>query len=332
MAAHLEKTPVPPITLDTNLPQALNDVILMAIVKEPDQRFQSAQAFAAALGSVRQSLGLSSVPVAAVASDALTMPLTTPASSMPTAPLMPASPQGPAAVKAPPAPPAAEPKSSKRWLWVSAGALATVLALVALIQFGPWRKNAAQAGQPAITTSVPPTTTTTPPPPVVTPPEQPAPTPAQTEMTPPVQMTPPNRPAQKPPVRQTARHATGVPAQNAGSPPQPSTQQSAPAAATASAEQTTAPDPAEVLQDLRERLVQLGARAGAIRTSLGNLKRAQEASGMSLRGDMVSAESRMNYLMDGANSALGAHDPRAAKKFIDSAEIEVEKLEKFLGI
>jgi hypothetical protein len=279
---------------------------------------------------------LSSVPVAAVASDALTMPLTTPASSMPTAPLMPASSPGPAAVTAPPAPPAPEPKSSRRWLWVSAGALATVLALVALIQFGPWRKNAAQAGQPAITTSVPPaTTTTTPPPPVITPPEQPAPTPAQTELTPPVQMTPPSRPAQKPTVRQTARHAAGVPAQNAGSPPpQSSTQQSAPAAAaaTASAEQTTAPDPAEVLQDLRERLVQLGARSGAIRTSLGNLKRAQEASGMSLRGDMVSAESRMNYLMDGANSALGAHDPRAAKKFIDSAEIEVEKLEKFLGI
>jgi hypothetical protein len=97
-------------------------------------------------------------------------------------------------------------------------------------------------------------------------------------------------------------------------------------------QQASGPDPAAVLQELRERLVQLDARAGAVRTSLGNLKRSQAASGMSLRGDMAAAESRMNYLMDGANSALRAHDPASVKKFIDSAETEVEKLEKFLGL
>ena len=36
--------------------------------------------------------------------------------------------------------------------------------------------------------------------------------------------------------------------------------------------------------------------------------------------------------MDGANSALGAHDAAAAKKFIDQAETQIEKLEKFLGL
>src|SRR5260370_42102666 len=58
MAAHLEKNPVPPITLDGKLPQILNDVILMSIAKDPEQRFQSAEAFGAALGSVRESLGM----------------------------------------------------------------------------------------------------------------------------------------------------------------------------------------------------------------------------------------------------------------------------------
>ena len=87
-----------------------------------------------------------------------------------------------------------------------------------------------------------------------------------------------------------------------------------------------------VLQELRERLVLLDSRAGAVRTSLGNLKRSQAADGMSLRGDMAAAESRMNYMIDGANSALGAHDAASSKKFIDSAELEVEKLEKFLGM
>jgi hypothetical protein len=53
---------------------------------------------------------------------------------------------------------------------------------------------------------------------------------------------------------------------------------------------------------------------------------------MSLRGDMAAAESRMNYMMEGSNSALNAHDIPAAKKFLDSAEGELEKLEKFLGL
>src|SRR5215813_7029755 len=42
MSAHLEKTPVPPVTIDPSLPQALNDLILMSVAKEPGQRFQTA--------------------------------------------------------------------------------------------------------------------------------------------------------------------------------------------------------------------------------------------------------------------------------------------------
>src|SRR6185369_12496145 len=41
MAAHLEKTPVPPITVDPRLPQLLNDVILMSVMKDPNARFQT---------------------------------------------------------------------------------------------------------------------------------------------------------------------------------------------------------------------------------------------------------------------------------------------------
>ncbi len=76
----------------------------------------------------------------------------------------------------------------------------------------------------------------------------------------------------------------------------------------------------------------LVTRADAVRNSLASLKRSQAASGMSLRGDMVTAESRMNYTLDGANSALGAHDASAAKKFMDQAETQIEKLEKFLNL
>jgi len=85
-------------------------------------------------------------------------------------------------------------------------------------------------------------------------------------------------------------------------------------------------------QELRERLVKLDARAGAVRSSLQNLKNAQAAGGMSLRGDMTAAESRMNHMLDGANSALRAHDAAAAEKFMQSADTELEKLEKFLNL
>src|SRR5581483_1790861 len=52
MSAHLEKSPVPPITLDPKLPPVLNDVILLSVQKDPNQRFQTAAAFRNALQSV----------------------------------------------------------------------------------------------------------------------------------------------------------------------------------------------------------------------------------------------------------------------------------------
>ena len=57
MSAHLEKTPVPPVTIDPTLPAALNDIILLAVAKEPDQRFQTAEAFRNALRAWRSRRG-----------------------------------------------------------------------------------------------------------------------------------------------------------------------------------------------------------------------------------------------------------------------------------
>lgn len=347
MAAHLEKMPVPPITLDGSLPQVLNDVILMAIAKEPDQRFQSAQAFAAALGSVRQSVG--APVVSAVSSSAPTIsitPLPTPTSTPVTATMAappPAKPtpapiptiamQAPPVMAATPEPPA---KSGKRWLWVSAGGLAAVIVLVAAIQFGPWRKTSAQSGpqlipQPAPASdqvkSSPVSPPVNAPPAVQQPVVQPTPQqpPVQTSAAPavPAERQSSTRRAPKQTARQIARDA----AQPAQSATQSAVQQAAPQPSA----QPAGPDPA-VLQELREQLVQLAARASAVRTSLGNLKRSQAASGMSLRGDMAAAEIRMNSMMEGANAALNAQDAASTKKFLGSAEGEVEKLEKFLGL
>jgi serine/threonine-protein kinase len=52
MAAHLQEAPKPPIVLRPGIPQPLNQIILMALAKDPGQRFQSADAFRGALRSV----------------------------------------------------------------------------------------------------------------------------------------------------------------------------------------------------------------------------------------------------------------------------------------
>jgi serine/threonine-protein kinase len=320
MAAHLEKIPVPPVTLDSKLPQLLNDVILMSIAKQPEQRFQSAQAFAAALGSVRQSVGMPAVASAAASATTATM-----------------RPQLPDTAPLAQAPGEVQQKSSKRWLWVAGGALATAAALVALIQFGPWRKTSAQGAPQTPQTqqvSAPVTTPAQPPAPVATNPEPQSTVPTAPSSTATTSEATPEHEAHKPPVRQTAKQLrNNAPPATA---PAAAVQSQAPRSASDTARQTTpstppGPDPA-VLQELRERLVKLDARAGAVRSSLQNLKNSQAANGLSLRGDMASAESRMNHMLDGANSALRAHDAAPAEKFMQSAETELEKLEKFLNL
>src|SRR3974390_2227946 len=49
MTAHLNQVPATPISLRRDLPPALSEIIMMAIAKDPAQRFQSADAFRAAL-------------------------------------------------------------------------------------------------------------------------------------------------------------------------------------------------------------------------------------------------------------------------------------------
>ena len=52
MTAHLNEAAEPPIKWRTDLPPSLNEIIMIAMAKDPAQRFQSADAFRAALKSV----------------------------------------------------------------------------------------------------------------------------------------------------------------------------------------------------------------------------------------------------------------------------------------
>ena len=191
MSAHLEKTPVPPVTIDPRLPAELNDIILLSVAKDPNARFQSADAFRNALLSVQGMVGRPATQFAATGAGGATA----------TAPPPPARP----APAAPQAQAAAAGQKGHRGLWIAAGALCTVLAVVAVIQFGPW-KQAGAAGEPA---SMPEAVAIPAPEPVPAAPPVATPEPAPAQPAePPVQMTPPPvQQAAPPPVRQQAAPA-----------------------------------------------------------------------------------------------------------------------------
>ena len=309
MAAHLEKTPVPPIAVDPRLPQGLNDVILLSMAKDPNARFQTARAFRNALTSVVQA------------------PAQAAAAAAPVAAFAPA--EAPGAIE--PAKPAA--KGGRRGLWMGIGAVAAVLAVVAAIEFGPWRGSKA-APQPEAP-SIPPVVTQAPAA-VETLPVQPVAAPAAAE-TPPVQpVAMPAPQVSKSPSRVAARPQTspagGPPAQSAlppveQAPPPPVQEIPAPVPAR---QAERAPSRAE-LQAAREDLAMLNVRAETIQTGLQSLRRSQAASGLNLRADMQQASSMMNAYLQGATDAFNANDLAAAKSLMDKAEAQIDKLENFLG-
>ena len=308
MSAHLEKAPVPPVTIDARLPQQLNDVILMSVAKDPNARFQTATAFRNALASIAPQAQPAPGPVAMAAAAA------------------PAAAFGPAAPAAQAARPAAAPGATgprgKRGLWMAIGGVAAVVVAVAAIQFGPWKgSKAAPQRPPAQTTAAPAPAVSTPAPnpePVVQQPQQSA--------APVKSAAPKGRPA-----AQTQAAAPPVQAQ------QPPLQQAAPvqqppaqAAAPPSRPVETGPSRAE-LQAAREEAVKLSTRASVIHTSLQSLQRSQAAGGLGLRGDMQEAAGLMDSYLGGAKDALNANDLASSKSFMDKAERQIEKLEKFLG-
>jgi serine/threonine protein kinase len=99
----------------------------------------------------------------------------------------------------------------------------------------------------------------------------------------------------------------------------------------AAAEAARAKAAAEDLKEAEALEDQLNGRAAAVSQSLDNLKGQQSAQGYGLRGDVVSAEQRMQSYLSKAQAALQRQDGPSAKKFFEQADKELSFLEKFLG-
>jgi serine/threonine-protein kinase len=332
MQAHLQETPKPPMEVRPGLPAAVNQIILMALEKDPARRFQSADAFrnalkgfltdAAATGPTIANAPSPLVPPAR-GSGRIVAPITltpSPTGDL-TGPLTearrpPAAPEFAATVPSTPTPVAppchVPPQTTKghRGLYITLGALIVVAILAAASYFAPGlRKNQVEATPAANAVVIPKATNlaANPPTAIAVPP-----TPTQPNLAVSAVSSPKGTPANKPAMDQKASASD----QNA--------------AAGDASEQHPTPDPAQ-LADLDHEVDQLTSREAAVNASVDNLKRQEEAQGLGLRGDMVAAQESMKTYTAKAQAALQAQDISGTRKYLDLAETNTEKLEKFLG-
>lgn len=326
MAAHLQQNPVPPIQVDPSLPEMLNEIILMSIAKDPAGRFQSADAFRNALSNVLGGIQ------GAVTAKASPQPAAAPAAATP-----------------PPPQPSSAPSGSKRGVYMALGSLVTVGILAfAAFQVPKWFGTKAADGQqpqpPAIEQpqQTPPVVQQQPQPQQQPePPQTAAPAPENPPAAKPQTIPPIPRAQTQPPVRQPpAQHQTAAPAQQQQPPPQQQQQQQtvAPRPAEppppAQAQPSSAPAPVDTagLEAVRERMMKLATRVGAVQAKAKRIESEQRSQGLGMRSDVISGIGRMTFFMDEVEKNLNNGNAAAARSALQKADRETETLERILGI
>jgi eukaryotic-like serine/threonine-protein kinase len=365
MTAHLNEVPAPPITLRADVPQELNQIILMAMAKDPAERFQTADAFRNALKSVPvktlPSAGTTFTPTpktsAPASSDETLMgtlapgargagriptpqPVATQAMATTPAPPTPAKPAvaptvmmktptpAPTMASAPAVsvPPAYAPPPPQR----SSGrglwlAMGSLIGAGVLIAAGIYIPRKLHTHADPENATLPAAKSTSS-----------TPKPASSVKV----DASGNVSVQAPGVNvnvgadgKTDVSAPGV-AVDAAAPAKKAAGNPKPFHDTAAPPETppvpAGPSPEEIakMDDLAD---QLNARAAAASQSVDTLRHQQEAEGYGLRGDIAGAQQRMQMDLAKGDAALKAKDLVNAQKYFDMADAEITKLEKFLG-
>jgi serine/threonine protein kinase len=370
MTAQLNQQPASPISLRADVPPALNEIILMAMAKEPADRFQSADAFCNALKSVPVSpLPISGTTFAASALPSMpsspddtlmgtlapgagakgrmaSPPATTQAavrvpvppaaprtpSAIPTVPMAPA-PAAAAGALSPAAnmPPPA--RSSSRGLWMAIGALLCAGVLIAAGVYIPRRmKTHADPNQ----SNLPAQSATD------------SSTKANSGADGPVSVTTPvgsvnvddkgNVSVQAPGVSVNATADGNVNVTAPGTSVHAGTKSKAdgnPKPLREGGQATAPPVPVgpspEEIAKMEDEADRLNIRAATASRSVDTLRQQQQAEGYNLRGDIASAAERMQMYLAKGDAALKVKDIANAQKYFDLADAEISKVEKFLG-
>jgi eukaryotic-like serine/threonine-protein kinase len=295
MQAQVKEVPRQPIEIVPTVPRALNDAIMMAVAKDPAQRFQSADAFRNALSQVATGASPSpslpaDVPVAPEAQPAFD-PGFVPATSQP-----------------------ASRVNRSLLLLVGVVLVAALVAGDAVYKSHQQHQAAESAATPAppptsqaiATTSADNTTTLSQTP-------SPAPPPQTADR-------PSAAPQQPSVVANKTKPQSAAPDYGPG-----------PSAADIQAQQQAALEQKKLLDAMETEVDQLDGRAASVESSLDALEQQMHQSGLGLRGDMVAARSNMRTDIAKAKQALDSSDTERARHYLDLAHHEVEKLEAFLG-
>jgi len=331
MAAHINQAPTPPIELQPGVPAVVNDLILTSIAKAPSQRFQTADAFRAAVRQARP-----------IAVDKKTLVQGSTDDTVPSSPAIPAH---------------VSPAVDNRTI-VQGSTDNTIAASLA-----PTVSHAAIPSMPTPVASAPaPPYRVAPPAPY---PQAYAAAPAAA----PVQAPPAAAshrglymalggllvvvaligaglymPGHKKASASEAVEAPKViqetPAPTPSAAPTPTPEAKAPvvhakpnrlAEDRAAAEAAAAAERKAQLDQVEHEIDQLTGRAGAVNASLNTMQRQQAAAGYGLRGDMASAQARLNLNLQKAQNAIQAEDLDRAKRYAAQASTDLEVLERFLG-
>ena len=368
MAAQVQQQPRPPIELRSDLPAALNEIILRAMAKEPSQRFQSADAFRKALSSVRGQMGQFGVAVAATPTatnapaapglfQATTAPLS-PVHDLPTAsaPLIAQPDIVPPPAQVPSVLELSAQQKTHRGLYMTLGALVVLAVLVVAGIYVP-RRNKTRADEAAQQATANQNANSK---------DQSAAQPGDNSSQPQANAAQSSDSGNPPPANAQDSSASGsAPSADAGAsassgdssgsanasggqssnPPQQASDNSKSSKKSSSAknnggasangsggsQDNSQAAQAEQLEEVEKQVDQLSSRTAAVNDSLDNMRRQQAADGFGLRGDIASTQESLKIHMSKAQQALQAQDVKSAKRYLDLSEPEVEKLEKFLG-
>jgi serine/threonine-protein kinase len=363
MAGHLQLKPAAPVEIVPNVPPLLNEVILMALAKEPQQRFQSAEAFRTAILNVRSTWQPAPAPPLS--------PLETKTTVMTPGGVAggqsPGYAQGSTPFSAPVPPPAVAPvpsayagppgpagSPSRRGLWMAIGSLVAVGVLALGLALGPkFFSSRADSSSQEVNSQTP----------AASQPASDSPAPAlsqpagsqaggQTEASPAAQLPAgvPNPGASKSAsAEQLPAPRTSPPVSSPqGTPSQAPQQQTAqrqpePASSAAPANPPTATQPSSALpsrpaansgalQEQQDRMIKMSSRAIAVRDKLKRLEAEQNAMGLGLRSDFKAALTRLEQYLDLAEDGLKSQDAAKAKQNLDRADRDLDFLEEKLGI
>ncbi len=330
MAAHVQEMPRPPIELAPELPEALNQVILRSLEKDPTRRFQTAEEFRVALRAAESA-------------------------QPPTLRDRPSAP--------PPPPPPVPVHRSHRALYMAVGAIAAIAVLgLAAYQVPNWLRTRgatqppppAAISQPENAAPAQTAVTAASPPGEQSPAAGPAPgVAAGTAGSGGQQVAPPPSAPASRPASVTAQHQGAVPAspparggappRTSGSPPgasgalsqvTASSQTAGTTPGTAAASPSGSPPPAapspQAVREAQDRLRKLDAEASGLDGFLNGLANQLKGDGLPLRPELQASWTEMTSLRKDAATRLERGDLDGAKHSMDRLETQVRQLQKTL--